>query len=96
MKYILTLVLASSLIFGAGAFKADNDEKTHIAIGVMSGLAGSLIARKFGANETQAFFAGIGASILGGMIVSGGNINTGYDAIGGALGASSSYVLYRF
>ncbi len=96
MRHILILVIASSLSFGAGAFKADNDEKTHVAIGVMSGLAGSLFARKFGANETQSFFAGVGASILGGLIVSGGNIDTASDAIGGAIGASSSYVLYRF
>ncbi len=94
-KIILSLILATSLSFGISAFKRDNDEKTHVALGVMSGVWGNLLAKKLGATESQAFLAGIGASILGGAIVSGGNIDSISDAMGGVIG-SGAIVIYRF
>ena len=39
---ILSLMLATSLSFGVSAFKPNNDEKTHVALGIMSGVWGNL------------------------------------------------------
>ncbi len=94
-KIILSLMLVTSLSFGISAFKPEDDRKTHIALGVMSGVWGNLLAKKLGANDTQAFFIGIGASVLGGAIVSGGNMDSVSDAMGGVIG-SGAIVIYRF
>ena len=96
MKHILTLILATSLSFGGSLFKAEDDMKTHVAIGAMTGVWVNLLAKKHGATDVQAFLLGVGAAMAVGAIASDGNMDLGSDAIGGAVGGGASYVIYRF
>ena len=93
-KIILALIVSTSLL-SANLFKED-DMKTHVSIGAMTGVWASLLARKHGANETQAFLIGVGAAMAVGVAASGGNMDLMSDAIGGAVGSSVSITIYKW
>ncbi len=103
-KILLTLVLATSLSFGG--FFQEEDKKIHITITTMIGVWGSLIAKKHGATETQAFWIGVGSALAVGLAKEAYDSRdggTGFDnrdmlanAIGGTLGSGTGIVLFRF
>ena len=95
-KILISLLLVTSFSLSGSIFKEDNDEKTHIAIGAMTGVWVNLLAKKHGATDIQAFLLGVGAAMAVGAAVSDGNMDLGSDAIGGAVGGSFSYVIYKF
>ncbi len=95
-RILISLMLVTSLSLGGSLFKEDNDEKTHIAIGTMTGAWANIIAKSNGASDLQALVISIGASVAVGAIASGGNMDLVSDAIGGVAGYGASYVIYRF
>ena len=95
-KIILALMVATSFSFSGSLFKAENDEKTHIAIGAMTSVWANLLAKKHGATDIQALLVGVGASIVVGYAASDGNTDMASDALGGAIGGAGSIVIWRF
>jgi len=98
-KLVLVLILTLSLA------NAGDDKSQHAAASFVLGAAGAMIAEKYGATPTEAFFWGLGTVLVVGLAKeaydsrSEGNVERNdmvANAIGGSLGAGTGIVLMKF
>ncbi len=102
-KIILSLIISTSLL-SANFFK-EEDKQAHMAVTTIASIYGSLLAKKHGYSDTEAFWIGFGTAMVVGIAKEaydehsyGGwdNRDLLADAIGGVAGSSVSYIIYRF
>ncbi len=105
MKRLILALIVSTSLLSANFFK-EEDKQLHIAATTMASVFGGLLAKKHGYNDTEAFWIGFGTAIAIGLAKEAYDSRdggTGFDSmdmlansIGGALGAGTSLILYRF
>jgi len=98
--------MLTTTLFSTDSFFRQKDKQQHIQITTVISLMTSMVANEAGYTPTESFFIGLGAALLVGLVKEGIDSRKGgsgfsgkdmlADGIGGALGSTSMFVLYKW
>jgi len=101
MKRILTLLIIASTLSFANFFQ-EEDKQLHMGISVFVGMAGNALAKQeYGLSDNEAWWAGLISALVVGAIKEATDEKFDWqdlaaDGIGGAIGTTFTYTIYKW
>ena len=105
MKYLLTLLLLTSIVKPLAMYE-ESDKQKHFAVSAAIGFASSNVAHYYGLDNHYSFWVGLGAVFIVGLgkeLYDSRNGGSGFDMrdmtanmLGGTVGSIPIFVIYEF